>query len=114
MKRIYYAGTSMVTGDRLAAALLGYAQALASNRSSTSIEMPVLLADGSPGIALVVLGPASEIVAMPAPAGDAVVGEIVDDALEARLLMLTRELGSPSPRESGSEPVAPIPLDELL
>lgn len=111
MERIYYAGTSIVTGDELAEALLGYAQALAANRSSASVELPVLLPDGNTGSARIVLGSASEIVAVAEPAGPV---DIVDAPLVQRLLALTRELGSPSPRESGSEPVAPIQLDELL
>jgi len=111
MKRIYYAGTSIVTGDELAEALLAYAQALASNRSSASVEIPILLPGGGTGSAQVVLGTASEIVAV-AEAADA--ADVVDGELTARLLSLTRELGSPSPRESGSEHVAPIQLDEFL
>lgn len=101
----------MITGDDLAESLLGYAQALASNRSSASVELPVLLPDGSAGIALIVLGPASELVAVAEPDGRA---DIVDAALTENLLALTRELGSPSPRESGEEHVAPDQLDELL
>jgi hypothetical protein len=111
MKRIYYAGTSIVTGDELAEALLGYAQALASNRTSASVEIPILLPEGTTGSARVVLGSASEMVAVVETVRAA---DIQDAELLAQLLSLTRELGSPSPRESGSEHVAPIQLDDLL
>jgi hypothetical protein len=49
MKRIHYAGTSFVTGDVLARALMAYARALADTATSDVVEVPIVRPDGSPG-----------------------------------------------------------------
>ena len=49
MKRIHYAGTSFITGDAIARALIAYARALTDNRSSDVVEVPISRRDGSPG-----------------------------------------------------------------
>jgi hypothetical protein len=49
MKRIHYAGTSFVTGDVLARALIAYARALSDTATSDVVEVPIVRRDGSPG-----------------------------------------------------------------
>lgn len=64
MDRILYAGESLVTGTEIAAALLDYAQALASTGGSDTVEIQVVQADGSAVRASFVIGPASQLVAL--------------------------------------------------
>lgn len=82
----------MVTGDDIAAALLKYGEALARAQLSATVEIPVRLGDGSPDRASLLIGPASEMAAVPqADEGE----EIVDEALVAHLVAETDLLNSP-------------------
>ena len=63
MDRIHYAGDSLVTGTDIARAVVGYAQVLADSNSSATIDVPILMEDGSRGTAEFLVGPASQIVA---------------------------------------------------
>lgn len=65
MKRIYYASGSVVTGDRTARAVLSYAQALSETESSATIDIPILAHDGTTVRAQLLIGPASQILAVP-------------------------------------------------
>ena len=49
MKRVHYAGTSFITGDAIAHALIDYAHALTETNTSEVVEVPISRADGSPG-----------------------------------------------------------------
>lgn len=62
MKRIHYAGGTLVTGDDLADAVLIYAQALANSGKADAVTVPILLPDDSVVDATMLLGPASQLV----------------------------------------------------
>lgn len=64
MKKIIYAGSELVTGDAVAVAVMQYSKALAEEDTAETIEIPVLKGDRSPGTALILVGPASQIVAV--------------------------------------------------
>jgi len=61
MRRVYYASGSFLTGDAIAAAVLGYADALTQTSGSDVIEFPIILPTGSLGSAALLIGPASQI-----------------------------------------------------
>lgn len=61
MKRIFYAGGSVVTGDRTAEAVLTYAQALAQRGASDIIDIPIFAGGGTTGRAQLLIGPSSEL-----------------------------------------------------
>jgi hypothetical protein len=61
MKRIFYAGGSVVTGDRTAEAVLTYAQALAQRDASDVIDIPIFAGEGTYGRAQLLIGPTSEL-----------------------------------------------------
>lgn len=82
MKRIHYAGGSLLTGDDLADALLSYAQALANSGKADSVFVPILLGDDSVVPATLLLGPASQIVCFSEPSAHE---ELVDVKLLADL-----------------------------
>lgn len=57
MKRIYYSSGSVLTGDFIADAILDYAELLASRHSSAKVDFPVVLLNGDPGHAQLLIGP---------------------------------------------------------
>jgi hypothetical protein len=89
MKSIIYAHTELLTGDAIAIAVLHYSAALADNGLAETIEIPIIEPDGSPSTALLLIGPASQIVAKGADTG---FPELVDDDLVAELARRTRML----------------------
>ncbi|WP_375385109.1 hypothetical protein [uncultured Microbacterium sp.] len=62
MMILTYAGTELMTGDSLARAVLEYCAALAEEGAAETLEIPVLHSDGSRGMAMMLVGPASQIV----------------------------------------------------
>ena len=65
MKRIRYAGESVVTGDAIASLVVYYSEALAKADTAGTVEIPVLLGDGSVGAATLLVGPASQLIMVP-------------------------------------------------
>jgi hypothetical protein len=65
MDQIQYAGNALVTGSKIAHAVLAYAQALASNGDSATVTIPVLHEHGSVVTAEILIGPASQLIAEP-------------------------------------------------
>jgi hypothetical protein len=82
MRRIRYAGGTFLTGDREAEAILRYAAALANANRAAPLSVPGLDEDGHVDHYEILMGPASQIMAEPAPhhaglpAADELVGEI--------------------------------------
>ncbi|NEM90483.1 hypothetical protein [Galbitalea soli] len=101
MKRIYYASGSVVTGDRTADAVVRYAEALASRVTSDTIAVPVRLADGTAGIAQLLIGPASQLVVVPEPQ---LTDETDDEAVLDELSLKTLRLSSPHPQPIDAQP----------
>lgn len=63
MKRIHYASGSLLTGDEIADAVVRFAATLADNASAAEVRAPAILDTGEVGEALLLLGPASQILA---------------------------------------------------
>lgn len=63
MKRIHYASGSLLTGDAIADAVVRFAAALADNATAAEVHAPAILDDGEVGEALLLLGPASQMLA---------------------------------------------------
>jgi hypothetical protein len=89
MRRIYYTGGQVLTGDRTCKALLRYARALAEAGTSDVVTIPVLSEGGSKGSAHFLIGPASEIFSVPVLEGPE---EPFDQAAINRLEDQTRRL----------------------
>lgn len=66
MRTIHYAGAELTTGTEIATAVLNFCAALADDATAETIEIPIVANDGSHKAALLVLGPASQIVAVDA------------------------------------------------
>lgn len=86
MKRIFYATGSIVTGDRTAEAVLAYAEALSQRETSDTITIPVMNSDGTQGEAELLIGPASQLMAVT----ELPLGRNVDD--EDTLLSIERRI----------------------
>ena len=65
MKRIFYSSGSVVTGDRIAEAIIHYAEVLALRDTSDTIDVPIALESGRVGRAQLLIGPASELAVVP-------------------------------------------------
>lgn len=63
MKRIHYASGSLLTGDEIADAVVRFAATLATNAAAAEVRAPAILDTGKVGEALLLLGPASQILA---------------------------------------------------
>jgi hypothetical protein len=94
VQRINYAAGSVVTGDRLAHAVVAYASALARNNASDLVSFPVLLDSGEIVHAEVLIGPASQVLVVPERSDHE---EILDDDLAAELDTKTHALSTPRP-----------------
>jgi citrate lyase beta subunit len=94
MKRVSYAGTSFITGTDISDALLSFITALGLSGESAHISIPAVDFDGAPTMVDLVIGPASEIVAVRLPpGGDELQDESVVHYLRERALVLARPRG---------------------
>jgi hypothetical protein len=83
MMKLEYAGGELLISDGLSHALMDYSSAIARTAGSANLEIPVLTLDGVRGLAELVIGPASQLLAAPtdAPNVDLGDGAIIDDIL---------------------------------
>jgi hypothetical protein len=89
MRKIHYAGASVLTGDQTCKAVLRLARALAMKNQSDVIDFPIIEDGGALATAHFLIGPASEISSVPvAGACD----EPNDEELIADFERRTREL----------------------
>ncbi|WP_144764542.1 hypothetical protein [Curtobacterium sp. 9128] len=98
MKYINYDGSIIMTGDLIAEALADYAAVLGANGRTDAVHVPAVAEDGSIETAVLLVGPASELVLTAAP----------DDELEYEDPDFIRRLRD-SARLAG--PVAPLNAD---
>ncbi|WP_213815308.1 hypothetical protein [Glaciihabitans sp. dw_435] len=114
MKVIHYAGDALTTGDAIAEALVGYAEALARRETSAAISIPVRMRNGNIAMASVLIGPASQLTAVPADVTeetDVPGGEILDEDLVERLQRDTAALANSHPQAA---PVIENENDEVI
>jgi hypothetical protein len=95
MKRVYYASGSVLTGDKTADAIVHYAAALASRATSDTIDIPIVLPDGTTGRAQLLIGPASQLVIVPE---EGIPDTPEDEETIAELSRRSRLLSSPHPQ----------------
>lgn len=60
MKRISYAGGSIITGSAVAEALLEFTTKVASDATSVAVDIPVLESDGETTTHTILLGPSTQ------------------------------------------------------
>lgn len=87
MRRLYYAGSYLLVGDRTCKALLRYSRALAESSTSDVVSVPVITEGGSKAYAHLIIGPASQIFSTPVENSqdEPVDDEVIRDLEEATL-----------------------------
>jgi hypothetical protein len=104
VKRLYISSGSILTGDVLADAIVDLGEAAARHNSSAKVDIPVVLDSGETGRARMLIGPASEILAVPEAAMhpvEAMWDDVAAHAAITRIRELTLSLG----RTSTAQPV---------
>ena len=61
MKRIYFSSGSVLTGDYIADAVLDLAVLVSARSASATVDIPVMLSDGSTGQANLLISPVSNL-----------------------------------------------------
>ena len=90
MKSIHYAADEFLTGDRISDALVSLAEALAQYETSMAVDIPIRVASGEIVAVSFLLGPASQLVAVPV-ANE--FDEVLDDELVAWMRTETARVG---------------------
>jgi hypothetical protein len=110
MKRITYAGQSFLTADRAADALVNLTAALGQAQNAEVVEMPAVDREGVTRQVRLVIGPASQLAAVPEDSTfDEPEARDVIAHLEERTRALGRQYGSAGSYRTSSE----FDLDEL-
>lgn len=112
MKRIHYASGSLLTGDDIADVLVRFGAALAHNNSAAEVRAPAVTDGGAAGEVLLLLGPASQMLAEDeAFDGD----ELLDEPFVAEFEQRIAALGPQRATyvENGTEDVADVDIDLL-
>jgi len=106
VKKIIYAGDTFTTGDAIAEAVFVFSEALARTENAETIEIPALRVDGTRVSVMLLVGPASQIVAEDAPDAP---DELIDDELVKSLRQRAEAIERPTahtldqPERSGEE-----------
>jgi hypothetical protein len=111
MRIVSYSGESVVTTDGVGEAVVDYARALIADHSADVVDIPILFEDGELTASLV-LGPASQLIVVPAHEVDV---ELRDEMTIARLRAKTAALGPHTvvPSESETPDTAAMAFDFL-
>src|SRR6478609_7942936 len=67
MQRLHYTGDSLLVPDAVCDAIFTFASALAGERASDVVRVPIVDEAGVTTIAAILIGPASQLYAIPAP-----------------------------------------------
>lgn len=111
MRRIHYANGTLLTGDAIADVIVRYAAALAKRGLAIELDVPVLDENGKADTALLLLGPASQILAEHDPSDD----DLVDAEFLAAAEKAIVALGTPRAEfvQRGTESTEAIDADYL-
>jgi hypothetical protein len=111
MRRIHYASGTLLTGDAIADVVVRYAAALAKQGLAVELDVPMIDEAGETGSALLLLGPASQILAEHESAGD----DLLDPDFVSSTEKAIDALGTPRAAsvERGTEDTEAIDADYL-
>ncbi len=103
MRKLYYAGGSIIISDQVCKAVLRYSRALAKSESSDLIILPAFTEAFGKGVAHILIGPASQMMSVPTADFDV-------DLADARMVEILegRTLKNDPDRPEWSEDVADV------
>jgi hypothetical protein len=101
MMNLKYAGGTVTMSDDACATLLAYAEALARNAGSDTVTVAVIGEDGEPTDADILIGPASQLLAVPSKASHR---DFDDRAQIAYMAERTAQLQPPRPIATPDSP----------
>lgn len=85
MRKLYYAGGSVIISDQVCKAILRYARALAKAETADLVILPAFTEDNRLGIAHILIGPSSQIMSVPTQEIDIDLGDArMVEILESR------------------------------
>lgn len=111
MQRIWYANSSFLTDDRVADAIMDYARVLALVDSADVIRVPAVDSAGTVRSVQMLIGPASQLMAMRSP-DDNVELEVDDSLAELQARMLQRLPDGSGLMEAGLDPSDPAATED--
>lgn len=94
MRKLYYAGGSIIISDQVCKAILRYGRALARAESADLIILPAFTEDFGKGVAHILLGPSSQFLSVPTADFDV---DLADSRMVEILESRTRELDPDRP-----------------
>lgn len=103
MRKLYYAGGSIIISDQVCKSIMRYGRALARSNASDLIVLPAFTENFGKGVAHILLGPSSEILSVPTADFDV---DLADAHMVEILESRTRELDPNRPE--WSEDVADV------
>ncbi|GAA1686472.1 hypothetical protein GCM10009792_02860 [Microcella alkalica] len=89
MRKLYYAGGSIIISDQVCKSILRYGRALARSGSSDLVVLPAFTENFGKGVAHILLGPASQMLSVPTAEFDI---DLADAHMVEILESRTREL----------------------
>ncbi len=103
MRKLYYAGGSIIVSDQVSKAVLRYARALAHAQSSDLVILPSFTEHFGKGVTHILLGPSSQMLSVPT-------AEFEIDLADARMVEIleSRTKGLHPDRPDWSEDVADV------
>jgi hypothetical protein len=101
VRRIHYAGGTLVTGDAIADVVLRYAEALARQSAAEEMRVPCLSPSGVRDEALLLVGPASQLMATKEDGTDDLQDEEFVQRYEAAIRALGPRAALPLGPDSG-------------
>lgn len=100
MQRLHYTGDTLLMPDAVCEAVMDFARALAGTRTSDVVRVPVVDESGILTEAVILIGPASQLYAMPAP-------DVSEIEVDPRLLEdIVRRAAELAPARSGPDHAA--------
>jgi hypothetical protein len=105
MMTLHYTGGSVVMADDVAEALLRYARELAVTQASDLLIVPVRGEDGKMATAEFLIGPASQLLAVPAAGSEDGRDQAVIDEIDRRASLLRPPTAVPHVDEDGTPPI---------
>jgi hypothetical protein len=103
MMKLEYAGGEVLVSDEASHVILRYAESLAMHNASDTISIPVVTVEGVPGVAEILIGPASQLLALPSAETHEIDDAAAIEEMSARLAALQPSRAVASNPESSSQ-----------